>query len=117
MIAVDSQAYGTLARVDANQRGVAKTDRLVADHMERWTARQLQRRSEPARPRQGELGLGAPEPRPADRWQRAIAQAYQEIRAKIEMGDLDHNEITAGWIQEWAADIYTAEEGDDAQNP
>lgn len=116
IIAADSQSYGIQARVDANQRGVAKTDQLVADHMEQWTKRQFRRRSGPARPRQGELGLGRPEPHPADRWQCAIAQAYREIRAQIEDGSLDQNEITAGWLQEWAADVLL-DEDDDTQNP
>lgn len=39
-------------------------------------------------------------------WERAIAQARAEIRALIESGDLDHDEITTGWIETWAAEIY-----------
>ncbi|WP_454887322.1 deazapurine DNA modification protein DpdA family protein [Sphingomonas oryzagri] len=103
---LDSQAFGIAARYDANKRGVPKTDRLVADHMERWTLRQMARRSEPARALQGELALDPGERFHPDPWERAIAQARHEIRALIEDGSLEHDEITSGWVQEWAADIY-----------
>lgn len=78
----------------------------VADHMERWTLRQMVRRSEPARALQGELALDPGDPVYPDPWERAIAQAHREIRELIEDGSLEHDEITSGWVQEWAADIY-----------
>ena len=33
---IDSQAYGIAARREALRRGIAKSDALVADHLERW---------------------------------------------------------------------------------
>lgn len=102
---IDSQAWGTAARRDAHRRGIAKTDRLAADHMERWTSAQMDRLNEPAR-------MVAPPPTSpanddtADPWEQAINQARAEIRALIESGDLDHDEVTAGWVETWAADLY-----------
>jgi hypothetical protein len=48
-------------------------------------------------------------PPPSDPWERAIALARQQIRELIESGDLDHDEITAGWVETWAADLYHAD--------
>lgn len=103
---IDSQAFGIAARRDAIQRGVAKSDRLVAAHMERWYRRQCGR------------ALAAPVTLPEaadhsarpvavdDPWERAIAEARAQIRDLIETGDLDHDEITANWVEAWAADLY-----------
>lgn len=101
---IDSQAYGIAARQEALQLGVSKTDRLVADHLEHWTSRQLDRRSELAPAHQVELALDTPLPAPVGPWEAAIARAREQIRCLIEEGQLDHNEITAGWIEQWAAD-------------
>lgn len=103
---IDSQAFGIAARRDAIQRGVAKSDRLVAAHMERWYRRQCGR------------ALAAPVTLPEaadhsarpiavdDPWERAIAEARAQIRDLTETGDLDHDEITANWVEAWAADLY-----------
>lgn len=100
---IDSRAYGIAARRDAYRRRVPKTDTLVAEHMERWTRRQFARLTEPARwlPHQIE---SVPVPSTMDPWSRAIQRARREIRELIESGDLDHDEITAGWIEQWEAD-------------
>lgn len=102
---IDSQAYGVAARQEALQLGISKTDGLVADHLEHWTGRQLDRRAEPAPAHQVELALDTPTPAPADPWEAAIAIARAQIRSLIEEGQLDHNEVTAGWVEEWAADL------------
>src|SRR3546814_14006534 len=52
---IDSQAYGQAARHDAFARGVAKTDTLVAQHMQAWTASQFARLRGSAALRQPEL--------------------------------------------------------------
>jgi hypothetical protein len=36
---------------------------------------------------------------------QALAIAEREIRNTIQAGELDHNEVTASWIDSWAADI------------
>ena len=102
---IDSQAYGISARQAARQARVSKSDRFVADHMARWVGAQLGRlASHPLR---------LPHHRPAEPdsvptapWETAIAQARAEIRELIESGDLDHDEVTAPWIEQWATDIY-----------
>jgi len=102
---IDSQAYGIASRRDAWQRKVRKTDVLVADHLERWTKAQLLRLSKPPRI----LALPIPDidpPTSNDPWEQAISQARAEIRELIESGDLSHDEITTGWIEQWAAGIY-----------
>lgn len=105
---IDSQAYGIAARRDARRRGIAKDDRLVADHLEHWYRQQCARTMLPSRdlPEADEpLAL----PPPSDPWERAITLARQQIRELIESGDLDHDEITAGWVETWAADLYHAD--------
>ena len=103
---IDSQAWGTAARRDALRRGAPKTDRFAADHMENWTVAQLDRTREP--PRYAPIApLPAPTELPvSDRWKQAITRARAEMRDLIESGDLSHDEVTAGWIEAWAADIY-----------
>lgn len=104
---LDSQAWGTAARRDARRRQVSKTDAFAADHMERWTIAQLDRLREPHRPLTITIEP-APSQSPSDPWEAAIQQAQAEIRALIETGDLAHDEVTTGWIETWAADIYRA---------
>lgn len=102
---IDSQAYGVGARRIALRAGVTKTDALVADHMERWVSAQRARLIRP--PHQLPQIQSTPrDPRPADLWEAAIAQARSEIRDLIEGGELDHDELTMPWIEQWAADIY-----------
>lgn len=101
---IDSQAYGIAARRDAYRRRTPKSDVLVADHMQRWLAQQHRRLSEPARC----LPRFRPSSAPTSRrsaWDAAIAAARAEIRSLIENGDLAHDEVTAGWVEQWAADI------------
>lgn len=102
---LDSQAWGTAARRDARRRQVSKTDTLAADHMERWTIAQLERLREPPRPMAISIDR-APSDIPSDPWKAVIQQAQAEIRALIESGDLAHDEVTAGWIETWAVDLY-----------
>ena len=102
---IDSQAWGTAARRDALRRGTSKTDLLAADHMERWTGSQLDRSRAPAQ--QAPIAPSSPAEAPiADPWERAISRARSELRALIESGDLSHDEVTAGWVEAWAADSY-----------
>jgi len=102
---IDSQAYGIAARHDALRRCVSKTDGLVAEHMTRWFLRQRRAACGPprlvppvVRPRQNMP--------PCDPWEVAMAKARQEIGALIETGDLDHDELTECWVEQWAADNY-----------
>lgn len=102
---IDSQAYGVTARRDAYRRKMPKTDAFVADHLERWLRVQHRRKRGAARslPIQVEPVATSES---SDRWEAAVAIARQEIRDLIESGDLDHDEITLPWIEQWAADIY-----------
>lgn len=102
---IDSQAYGITARRDALRRGISKTDALVAEHMTRWLLRQRRAACEPSR-----LLPPATRPTPTlparDPWEAAIAAAREEICALIETGDLDHDELTECWVEQWAAGLY-----------
>ncbi len=108
IVSIDSQAYGIAARRDARRLGVTKTDRLVAAHMDRWCQAQLMRTAEP--PRISPISTTMPEARLRDDspWTVAIEAAEAEIRSLIECGELDHDEITAQWIESWTAGIYRA---------
>ncbi|PJG47247.1 hypothetical protein CAF53_02580 [Sphingobium sp. LB126] len=104
---IDSQAYGVAARRDAYRRRISKSDKLVADHLQRWCERQFERLDEPAR-RIPRIIQPIEAPPILDPWETAVATAREEIRALIESGNLDHDEMTNGWIEQWAADIYHA---------
>ncbi|WP_298674073.1 hypothetical protein [uncultured Sphingomonas sp.] len=105
---IDSQAYGVGARREALRTGISKTDRMVADHMEKWLAGQRNRLA--GRPRRlPQQRPAVAEPLPIDPWEAAIAQARIEIRELIESGDLDHDEVFEPWIEQWAADIFHGE--------
>lgn len=102
---IDSQAYGVAARIAARRAGLPKSDAVVADHMEHWVRAQRCRLRHA--PRQVPVGLPAEVPAgPSNPWETAIAQARREIRDLIESGDLDHDDTTTAWIEQWAADIY-----------
>ena len=102
---IDSQAYGVSARQAARRAGVSKSDHFVAVHMARWvSAQHAQLASRPLRlPHHRPAD---PAPTPSEPWEAAISQARAEIRDLIESGDLDHDEMTAPWVEQWAADIY-----------
>lgn len=102
---IDSQAYGISARRAAYSAGLSKTDGVVADHLEQWLLAQQRRLRAPARRLPQEVQMG-PDTPPVDPWEAAISQARTEIRDLIESGDLDHDELTAMWVEQWAADIY-----------
>ena len=104
---LDSQAYGVSARIAARRERRSKSDRFVADHMERWLCAQYDRLRAPAR-RLPVQPLVSGDPEPTDAWERAIAGARAQIRTLIEAGDLDHDAITRGWVEQWAADILHA---------
>lgn len=104
---IDSQAWALQARHRALRLGVSKTDAFSADEMQRWLSAQHDILNQP--PRRSEHSY-APDlqlhERPSDPWQAAIAEARSQIRDLIESGDLDHDEISEGWIHQWAADLY-----------
>lgn len=102
---IDSQAYGISARRATLRAGISKTDAIVADHLEHWVAGQQRRLTGRAQRLPQQLHAD-PDTLPNDPWEAAIAQARAEIRELIETGDLDHDEITAPWVEQWAADIY-----------
>lgn len=102
---IDSQAFGIAARQDALRRGVPKTDRLVATHMERWYRRQCGRAVAPPIALPEAADTPSRPLRKTDPWEEAIIAARAEIRDLIETGDLDHDQITAAWIEQWATDI------------
>lgn len=102
---IDSQAYGVAARNAARRGGIAKSDAIVADHMELWVCSQHARMRQAQRQLPMQVPVAEPA-RPDDPWEAAIAEARQQIRELIEFGDLDHDETTAPWIEQWAADIY-----------
>ncbi|EQB05100.1 DUF7221 family queuine tRNA-ribosyltransferase-like protein [Sphingobium baderi] len=102
---IDSQAYGVAARAAARRQGRSKSDLMVADCMEHWVRVQRDRLRQ--RPRRLTQPSPAVEPSgPRDPWACAMAEARRQMRELIESGDLDHDETTIGWIEQWAADLY-----------
>lgn len=107
---IDSQAYGVSARISARRQGRSKTNSFVADHMEHWFSVQQSRLS--MAPRRLPVQPHAdPDALPSDPWEAAIAQARMQIRTLIEEGELEHDELTTPWIEQWAADINREHQG------
>ncbi|MDF0490391.1 hypothetical protein PX554_19875 [Sphingomonas sp. H39-1-10] len=100
---IDSAAFGVAARREAHARGQSKTDAFVADHMDRWTGTQLRRLELGKAGFQHELLLSLPLAALSP-WETALAGAREEIRALIETGEIGPDQITEGWIAQWAAD-------------
>ncbi len=107
---IDSQAYGVSARTSARLQGHSKTDPFVADHMQHWLEAQRGRRRQAPR-RLPVEPHAAPDALPRDPWEAAIMQARMQISALIEEGELEHDELTAPWIEQWATDIYREHRG------
>ena len=87
---------------DALAGALARWAGFPEDH---WTRTQLARLREPAK----RLPLVAPSldvQATSDPWEAAIVAARAEIRALIESGDLEHDEVTEAWVEQWAADLY-----------
>lgn len=104
-ITLDSSAFSYAARMSALFDGHAKTNRFVADHMERWTERQYARLARPRSGFQSSLPLPPPPGPPLTGWETAIAAAREEIRTLVMDGEIAHDQITDAWIAEWAADL------------
>ncbi len=85
--------------------GQSKTNCFVADHMARWTGRQLDRLREPVWAVQQTLDLPIGQPRNSSPWEQALATARQQIRDLIEQGEIGFEQITEAWILEWAANL------------
>ncbi|MDF0545246.1 hypothetical protein PX699_23100 [Sphingobium sp. H39-3-25] len=104
-ITVDSSAFSYAARMSALFNGHAKTNHFVADHMERWTERQYLRLARPRSGLQSSLPLSPPAGPLLTGWEAAIAAAREEIRTLVIEGEIDHDEVMIGWIEQWAADL------------
>lgn len=108
---IDSQAYGIAARRDALKRGISKTDRLVAQHMTRWFLQQRRLaqctalcNAHGAARYIGERREGADGTEVMDEgWQAELRRARAEINALIAAGELDHDALVEGWIEQRAA--------------
>lgn len=112
LASIDSQAYGVAARHDALRRGVRKSDRLVAAHMTSW----LRRQDERLRSHQRRVRADVPPPTSSraqpSSWDSAIANARDEIHALIAAGELDHDALVEPWVQQWAAELLEAANGE-----
>jgi hypothetical protein len=73
--------------------------------MERWQKRQQERLDVGHTAFQHHLPFATPTLPAPNEWEAAIGQARSEIRMMIELGEIAHDQITEGWIAEWAVDI------------
>ena len=105
---LDSCAYSLAARIEAWREGFSKTDEFVAGHMERWQRRQQARLDGGDAAFQHHLPLTKPALSAGNAWDRALDLARAEIRTLIEQGEIAHEQITEGWVAQWAAETYSA---------
>jgi hypothetical protein len=91
----DSQAYGMAARQDAWKARVTKSDRYVAATMRRWYENQVATmRIPPARVVQADPPV--PETRTArSAPEERIAEAYEEMRALHEAGEIEWSQLSS----------------------
>ncbi|WP_448205394.1 deazapurine DNA modification protein DpdA family protein [Azospirillum sp. sgz302134] len=113
---VDSQAYGVVARQAANRLREAdpsfsKSNAFVADIMETWATRQVERLKQAGATFQDSLFLPAVERPPAEgSWAWAENLARERLRALVAAGELEHNDVNEAWVAQLAGDILS---GDD----
>ena len=112
LASIDSQAYGIAARHDALHRGVHKSDRLVATHMDRWLRQQTDRLHSAQRRVNIEAANSAPPADAETAWEAAVRCAHEQIHDLIAQGELEHDALTAPWIEQWAAAILHDRQAD-----
>lgn len=98
----DSQAYGMAARQDAWKARAAKSDRYVAGIMRRWYEQQrAAMRTPPSRPVVAN-GAVAEHPSPISPHEERIREAYEEMRALHETGEITWSELSPQLAYEMA---------------
>lgn len=103
---MDSQAYGTEARMRAMRSGVSKTNAYLADVMAEWWEGQEARLSLPGWHFQPPTDLLDLIPRHRNEIEARIACAAEELRELHEDGELDWQGCNARWAFEAAFDEF-----------
>jgi hypothetical protein len=90
----DSQAYGMAARQDARKQHAAKSDRYVAGVMRRWYEQQLATMRTPPPRRLFTDGPAPKHPLPMSAHEERIRDAYEELRALHEAGEVTWSQLS-----------------------
>ncbi len=90
----DSQAYGVAARQNALRMRVSKSDRMLAGVMRDWYTRQIEIANAPPMPRRLKKPSTPPVENPMSPIETRILDAYDELRALHEDGELGWSSLT-----------------------
>ncbi|MPR10134.1 DUF7221 family queuine tRNA-ribosyltransferase-like protein [Microvirga tunisiensis] len=102
---VDSQAYGTRARVLAREAGFSKTNKFLAEIMADWYQRQVAAIEQPVKTtRHPSPLLNLCPPRPDDPMEARLQQAREQMRELLESGEIDWEQVHDGNVLAWAYD-------------
>jgi len=91
---VDSQAYGTKARVEAREAGISKTNQFLAKIMTDWYLKQVQALQAPAgENRHPPALLDLRMPLPWSPFEAKLHRAREQMRELLEAGEIDWQQL------------------------
>jgi hypothetical protein len=91
---VDSQAYGTKARVEAREAGISKTNRFLAQIMTEWYLKQVEALQAPAgENRHPPALLDLRMPPPLSPFEARLHRAREQMRELLEAGEIDWQQL------------------------
>ncbi|MBD2745999.1 hypothetical protein IC232_04720 [Microvirga sp. BT688] len=91
---VDSQAYGTKARVEAREAGISKTNQFLARIMTEWYLKQVEALQAPAgENRHPPALLDLRMPPPLNPLEARLHQAREQMRELLEAGEIDWQQL------------------------
>ena len=91
---VDSQAYGTKARVEAREAGISKTNRFLAQIMTDWYLKQVEALQAPAgENRHPPALLDLRMPPPLSPLEARLHRARKQMRELLEAGEIDWQQL------------------------
>jgi hypothetical protein len=91
---VDSQAYGTKARVEAREAGISKTNRFLAQIITEWYLKQLEALQVPAgENRHPSALLDLRMPPPLSPFEARLHRAREQMRELLEAGEIDWQQL------------------------
>ena len=91
---MDSQAYGTKARVEAREAGISKTNRFLAQIITEWYLKQLEALQVPAgENRHPSALLDLRMPPPLSPFEARLHRAREQMRELLEAGEIDWQQL------------------------
>ncbi len=102
---VDSQAYGTKARVEAREAGISKTNQFLAQIMTDWYLKQVEAlQASAGENRHPPALLDLRMPPPVSPLEARLHRAREQMRELLEAGEIDWEQLHDGSVLAFAFD-------------